>query len=361
MSRFDECPARWRAERIEKVQEPRSKPREIGIIIAEVVRAYREELYSSGLEEYAAGMPAIVERIFGEHPRITSTEHYNDVMIACKGFAKQYRLRVNDLIGLEIQCNISLGENYPELHGYIDIAETEHDDQGEFIGITDDKAGWGATVLPAYRFQLDLYALRMRIEYPNTRIKVRNHFIRHNLVTPYRLIEPWDYENVLGHARATITRMDNAKKFDNYPPIPNENCDFCPIAARCTVFQGLQQNAGAILTDDAAKVMLGAILVLDAARAVRMKALKAWVDGTGPVKLENGAQAAYSSPKALPTVVQIKELIEALGDEAYPLLRVDSKKLRKYDDDSRLDELWVPGIPKPKFTVGRAKGDEDDD
>jgi hypothetical protein len=361
MRLYDECPAQWKAKRIDKVVEPPSAPLESGILLHEIIKTYLEELYSSGLTEYAAGMPAIVERVFTHGDRVTSTRHYDDVMIAAKGFAKYYRLRVDQLVGLEIKITMPLGDNYPELLGYIDIAEQEADKDGRFIGITDFKTGWGSTVLDSHKFQRKLYGLMMRHHYPSERIGVRNHYTRANVVTEYEIMQPWDYDSVLGQAKAILQRMERAEVTKVYPATPNENCGWCPIAGKCAVLQGLVKTGNAIDSQADAEAITREILVIDAARSAKLKALKTWVNGAGPVILENGARAAYTTPSPSPTVTDIAALVAALGDEAYPLLRADARALKKFVDDSRLDAIWTESTPRPIFKVGKGKDDDDDD
>lgn len=360
LSKYDECPSAWKARRIDKVVEPPSKPLEMGIILHEIFAAYDEELYSSGLTDYAAGMPAIVERIFASNNRVTSTAYYDEVLIAAKGYAKVYRLNVDSLIGLEIELRMPLGENYPDLLGYVDIAESVNDGEQPFIGITDRKTGWGSTVTEAYKFQRKLYGLMMRHKYPNELIGVRNHFTRAGIYTPWELLQPWDYDSVLGQVKAILQRMEVSEQYNEYPATPNPNCGWCPIAARCEVVQNLRRTGNALLDEAEAKTMVAEVLALDAARDARVKTLKTWVNGNGPVVLDNGAAAGFTTPQPSPTVTDIAAFVSAMGEEAYPLLRVDGKAIKKFSDDSRLDDLWVESMPRPQFKVGKAKGDDDE-
>jgi hypothetical protein len=305
-------------------------------------------------------MPAIVERIFASHERVKNTQYFDDVLIAAKAFAKNYRLRVDNLVGLEIKMTMDLGENYPELLGFVDIAETEYDAEGPFIGITDFKTGWGSTVTDSYKFQRRLYGMMFRHHYPNERIGVRNHFVRPGIVTDYDMLTPWDYESTLAQTRAIVERMERAAQTGDYPATPNENCSWCVIAATCSVLGNLRFVGNTIATPTEAELAVRDVLVLDAAKSVRIKALKTYVNGNGPVLLDNGAMAGYTSPVPAPTITDVKRLMDLMGEDAYPLLRVDARELKKHADDSRLDDLWVESRPRPQFKVGKGKDDDDE-
>jgi CRISPR/Cas system-associated exonuclease Cas4 (RecB family) len=366
---FETCPKRYKQERLEGVATIPSEPlldgRHIHAVIEDIVR-HCEDHGLPGVD--AAAAADIVQSHFMRSNEPT-TERFPEVMVMAKGFAKRYKHHEGELIELEQWIEIELAPGIPPLVGRLDDVRRYKDAEGTFIGNTDYKSSWSAEQSDANEFQLHLQGLMLKTSYPDERIKVRNAYVRFGIDSDWYEMKPWDYDNVRRRAIAVYERMRRARASGAYPPSPGKACSYCPIALQCVEALALREQGHLALTIDDAKKQVEDVLVLEAALKTRKASLKKWVDTNGPVAVErkNGKgvvetiEAAYKLPAASLTIADTPAAYHALGDELFALFNGMSKpKLKKYENDPRLEGLWTTTQGKPRFAIGKAV-DEDDE
>jgi hypothetical protein len=360
MEMADSCLSRYRAVKIEKVAEPESRALIEGILTHDVISEYREHLNDTGQESEPEIVPEIVHHVFSTNPRIQSTDYFDGVTIAARTYAKYYRHKAESIVELEMHVEVSLGQGYPTFTGYIDSVTREEDDDGPFIGIEDLKAGWGANQTDAHIAQLDRYGTAFRLLFPDEkRVAVRNHFVRSNVKTEWKFIDDWTMTHTLSRAQSIVDRMEEAYRTKSYPARPGDHCSYCPISARCAEANALVPNGHKALTVDQAQGDIRRFVILEAALKTVRASLKGYVDANGTVDFD-GIAAEYR-PQVSTTVEDIKALYERIGDDLWPMIGVDKRKLAKLENDSRLAGLWIEQTKKPIFKVGKARAEAEGD
>lgn len=365
---FDTCAKRFQHERLQKGASPVSDPlidgRHIHAIIEAIVRFCETAEIESIDSKQAA---AIVEQHFSTSDQ-ASTARFAEVMVMAKGFAKRYK-NTGNLIELEQWIEMTLAEDVPPFVCRLDMVERYFDADGSFIGNTDWKSSWSAGQDDRTVFQLHTQGMALHNSYPNERIKVRNGFVRFGQDSDWDELKEYDFENARGRVVAIYRRMKTAEETGVYTASPGKACGYCPIALQCVEAMGLREQGHLALTKEDAEKQVADVLVLEAAIKTRKDALKKWVDVNGPVTairtnskgVAETMEASYKLPAESLTLSDTPAAFEALGDELFGLFTGMSKpKLKKYENDPRLDGLWVKTQGKPRFAIGKAEDEEDD-
>jgi hypothetical protein len=356
---FDECAMRYKALRIEKVPEPVSRLLVDGILAHATIERYVHELYESNLDRYAGGIPELVQQVMTENERIDSTASYKSVLITTMTFAKYFVLDPDSVFELEMKCEAPMGDGYPLMLSYIDQVDRRYDADGEFLLVIDRKTGWATEQTEGNNFQLDIYGWQLHQRYPDMRIGVQNHFVRRNIFTSIRMLSEWDYDNTVRRAQTIYNRMQAAYEKRDYPTNPGKYCAYCPIAAKCPAIQGLVAQKHAIIDVETGRDRLRELVVLEAAAKQLKGTLKTFVDVNGPFALDDGLGVGYKTSEPSITLTSLEKAYEVLGDELFDILNVDGKKIKKYEDDPRLDGLWGTKPGKTTFKIGKGAGDEE--
>lgn len=366
---FDTCPARYKAERIDRLTGLASDPLMDGRHIHAVIEAIVDHCEAAGTETIdAATVAELVQQVFQESSA-PSTDRFEEVMVMAKGFGRRYR-HMGALIETEMWVEMTLAEGIPPLVGRLDDVRKYRDEEGPFIGNTDYKSSWSAEQDGSNSFQLHLQGLLLHEAFPDMRIKVRNNFVRLGIETDWYELKPWDYENARRRAVAVWNRMHFAEQAATYGPSPGAACSYCPVALSCTAALSLREQGHLALTEDDAKKQIQDVLVLESALKTRKASIKKWVQGNGPVSVERAnergvvetIEAGFRTPAPSLALKNTEEAFERLGPELFGLFNGMSKtKLRKYENDERLEGLWTTVQGKPRFAIGKASDDEDDD
>ena len=358
---FDECPQRFKAERIQKVPVPASPLLTEGILAHAVLEEYVNELYQSDLDRApSSAIDSLVEKVFRENDRALSTEAFESVLITARTFAKHFAMIPERVIGVEMRFEAVFHPDCPPMLSFLDFVTQEQDEEGDFIGITDWKTGHAKTQKPRDKWQLLVYAWQLRNHYPEARIGVRNHFVRSNIFTPWDFPSDLDIASALMRAKVIFDRQEAAYTSKTWVPNAGDHCAFCPIPDQCDLIQGLIAQKHVILAVEDGIARLQEVVAVNSTSDKLTAALKSFVSANGPLSLPDGLQAAFRTSADSPTIADIPDAYEILGSELFKIVAF-TKKLKDYLDDPRLDGKWSRKPGRTQFKIGKPKAGSDED
>lgn len=217
-------------------------------------------------------------------------EQIIDLRMSTAKWANEYRPVIRDLADVEKRLRVPItydGGAYGPVErivsGQLDALFFEPN--GHAI-VLDWKDTWG---LPAPTevsfsgyFQQRFYAYLVLKSYPAvTSVTLREFYVRYS-VSREVTVGRADLPNIEAELSALVERFDRAYDHQAWRPAPGKHCAWCPLPERCTIFKDAR-GEGSIENDEDARRVAAEVLVAEAVREKRVKALKAWSTRKGNV------------------------------------------------------------------------------
>jgi hypothetical protein len=269
--------------------------------------------------------------------------------IIVKTFALYTRWSVSDFVGIERRYDTIL--TYPDGNGgHVERVFTTKPDlvmigpSGEHATVVDHKTGWGLppehpdtvgddALSEGGYFQQRAHALVVFRAYPRVqRVTSREFYPRYasgtvtdrkgQPLSPVReaTIDRWALPEVEAEMSALIERFDRAYESSVWRPSPGTHCAYCVRPEACTIFPGARVE-GRIGSQVEAERLAGRLQVLDALKRQTTKALRAWSDAHGDVRVKDAKRPRVYGPvvrdqRVTPTPEEVRAAVARGEDPA---------------------------------------------
>jgi hypothetical protein len=349
LSQADNCLGFYKATRIDKVPEAPSKPREVGVLVHDMIAIDLDARFSGETIEDAA-YAALV--------RAGSTANYAEAKSLYERWRSRFAIRPNDIVASESLFEREL-EGVPKVVGYPDVVYL--DDHGIIVP-RDFKSGWGGTITDDYAFQGDMMAWLIAGQWSTRPIQPEIEFIRTGEVKRLELFDGYRGAITEQRIRRVWARIEAAFDTNEWTLTPGKHCAWCPVAVSCAKGAGLAAAGGVLVSEIDAQAALVDVARLEAATKQLKGALKDFVSSNGPVAA-CGIVADYEHRESV-KCTDPAGLIDAVGlEKAAPALSIDArtKAGKALRGDESLASFFGPGRATNTFKISGALRDDGDE
>jgi hypothetical protein len=157
-------------------------------------------------------------------------------------------------------------------------------------------------------FQQRFYALLVLHHYPRVqRVTLQEFYPRYSSgkvldrkgrpINPKReaTVNRWQLGDIEAEMRALVERFDRAYHTGRFRPAPGSHCSYCLRPEACTIFPAAK-GVGRISSPAEAERMAGRLNVLDALKRQTTKALRAWSNAHGDVRVRDAKRPRVYGP-----------------------------------------------------------------
>jgi len=338
---FETCPARFRAEKVRvgdgstRVSAPKSHPMQVGIFMHRALEFYLKELIQKGAasdydamsrifeSEWAASGTQFVESDYGE---------LQDLMVKTReGISLEHPEQV---IGAELALALDrdwrrVDWDSPAAFLRMRLDRLEVDESAGRVLVWDYKTGY-KMIEAKDSLQLKLYAAAARKiinAAPGVVFVGELFFAREELTKSAEFTEA-DLNEGMRWAEGIFARVQRAEKANAWPATVGAGCMECPIFDDCAeAKKGVSDLPPRDMTE--ARALAGRLIVVDREYGSLAERLKLWITANGPVD-ENGmlVEMALCDKREFP-MAALKDVLDRYGIELLPVLKADTKALRK--------------------------------
>jgi len=312
---FEQCPLRFKIERVEKRKAPDAPPLRIGSAVHAAIAAYIRHLQEENLQtDFTWAAIALVEAdaVMSEEGRILSADEWEEVTSIFNGFVSSHMFDPSCIAEVEKREKIPLGGL--TFWAVIDLLEAE---EGE-AKLWDWKSSWRvpSQAEVSKDFQLRVYAWAVHKLYGYDEVRCALDFVRHGAIREI-VIGPEEIaateERILGAIQAIEAETE-------WAPTPGSHCTYCPWASECPATAGEDPEE-----------LAGRILVLEAQLREAQAKLKAYCNEHGPV-IVGGEIFGYLPPKDGGWTITDKpafaSALDSHGLDPWDYFNVNSTKLK---------------------------------
>ncbi|KNZ70306.1 PD-(D/E)XK nuclease superfamily protein [Thermincola ferriacetica] len=328
------CPRRFYKTVIEGIEQPPSRPKELGEATHTVLYAFHN------------GVQDLVPVAQTEIRRLTTLcqDDMVEIMSLARRFINSYtppelaevvperRLKREVIPG----CVVTGQPDYVEIPVF-------RDEPGRII---DYKTGY-ETYTVAGTMQLKTYCWLLAGEHGIDTWDAELHFLRYDRVEKGRITadDLREAEDWLKNCFTEITRnLDQGEA--GFPPNPNRYCSYCHVAADCPAVKrrdGIEIKAPA--TEEDAKTLVQAMLVLEAQLDTVVGHLKDWVEKTGANIVTDDVEVGWfrnSDSVEITDLQKYYHFLQQAGYNPWEFLKADCKKLKQ------IQNILPEGLAKTK-------------
>lgn len=362
--RFEECPARFKAEYIDKLPAPKTLPLLTGSFMHEVLDEYHKHLVKTGQRsDYAK-----IEEIFEAHwrnpakrtgiPEVLRPELWDLLIRTREGVVLRDPQQV---VGSEIELALTR-----------EWAPTKWLAKDVFLRMKIDRLELDAGVAVVWDYktghriedaaesmQLKLYGLGVKTVLPDVReVRVELFYARLRVLKSHELQEA-EIEQARSWIIGVSDQVEQSRLADKWPATPGPACMDCPIFEHCPARRAKTGELPPANADDAEELLARWILV-DRERKDLQERLSAWIKQAGPV-VTNGMSATFSVARELEFALPgLRQVLEDRGLQLLDFVKADNEMLRRAasrDENLRaaLDSIAFVR-PSTRFVVKRAGG-----
>jgi len=328
------CPRRFYKTVIEGIEQPPSKPAELGEATHTVLYAFH-----NGVQDLVPVAQAEIRRL-----TTLCQDDIVEIMSLARRFINSYtppelaevvperRLKREVIPG----CVVTGQPDYVEVPLF-------GDEPGRII---DYKTGY-ETYAVAGTWQLKTYCWLLAGEHGIDTWDAELHFLRHDRVETGRITadDLREAEEWLKNCFTEITRnLDHGEA--GFPPNPNRYCGYCHVAAGCPAVKrqdGIEIKAPA--TEDDAKTLVQAMLVLEAQLDTVVGYLKDWVEKTGANITTDDVEVGWFRNSDSVEVTDLQKyyhFLQQAGYNPWEFLKAECKKLKQ------IQNILPEGLVKTK-------------
>ncbi|MCK9601494.1 MAG: PD-(D/E)XK nuclease family protein, partial [Sphaerochaeta sp.] len=312
---FEQCPLRFKIERVEKRKAPDAPPLRIGSAVHAAIAAYIRHLQEENLQtDFTWAAIALVEAdaVMSEEGRILSADEWEEVTSIFNGFVSSHMFDPSCVAEVEKREKIPLdGLTFWTV---IDLLEVE-DGQAK---LWDWKSSWKvlSQAEVARDFQLRVYAWAVHKLYGYDEVRCALDFVRHGAIREV-VIGP---EEIAATEERILKSIAAIEAETEWTPTPGSHCSWCPWAGECPLMEGEDPEE-----------LAGRILVLEGQLREAQAKLKEYCNEHGPVTV-GGETFGYLPPKDGGYTITDKPAFAAALDshglDPWDYFNVNSTKLK---------------------------------
>ncbi len=314
---FEQCPLRYRIERVDRRQAPDTSPLRVGTAVHAAIAAYIRHLQEEGLQTditWAEEALTKADAALGREGRSLDAGEWEEVGKIFQTFIESHLFEPSQIAEVEKRESIPL--DGLQFWAVIDLLEVE-DGQPR---IRDWKTGWRVPSQAEAEkdLQLRCYAWVVNRLYGYDEINCKLEYVRHGAVRTVQ-VGP---EEITKTEKRILKAIQAIEAETDWAPTPGSHCSYCPWTGECPA--GDNESADP-------EALAGRILVLEAQLREAQAKLKAYCNEHGPVVV-GGEMFGYLPPKDGGwTVTDPREYAQVLqrhGLEPLDYFKVDSYKLK---------------------------------
>lgn len=361
---FEECPARFEAEKIRKVKGPKPLHMIVGIFLHEVTEAYLKHLQRTQVAHDMAYADRLFAQFWDERPsEIPEAAHEELVGLWETMKLELVMSNIDEMIEAELKLALRADWTRTEWtaeDAWLRLKIDRLEIGGNYIArIWDLKTGHKIET-PEESKQGKVYGAALARAFPKVQgVRFGLYYPR---VRQYKEIEfgPKDLEEGARWITGVSKRIDAAAAEGRFRPTPGPACQDCPIFYDCEKRKEL--STVEIPRDSGmAGDLFERLLMVERERGDITEALKQWVENNGPVEV-NGMIANYQLKERLEfPIAQLIPILNSRGVGLAKVLKADSKKLEKFARKDDALRVAVEAIKVNKsttaFTIKRAGSD----
>lgn len=343
LNTYEQCPRRYKIERVERRKAPDTKPLRVGSAVHAAIAAYIKHLAEAGLEtDITWGDQAMdaAAAAMAKEKRTLDADEWEEVGQIFQTFISSHMFNPAQIAEVEKKEEIPLdGLTFWVV---IDLLEVE-DGQAK---VRDWKSSW--KVLSQAEadkdFQLRVYAWAMHKLYGYDEVRCDLGFVRHGAVRSV-LIGPEDIAKTEKRILEGIGKIEAEK---DWPATPGSHCTSCAWADECMAIEGE-------VVDDPEK-LAAEILVLERQINDRKERLKIWCTENGPVVVGGETFSYFDSHGLKATdVIAISRFMEIRRLNPADYFSINNKKLQPLLKDKVFAEEIEPYTEETVSTSFRHK------
>lgn len=362
-SKFEQCPARYKAEKIDKVQTLKPLYLVTGIFLHEVNDQYDKYLQGARLRIDLHKLKSIFEKLWvTDRGSIPGVMREDLLDLAVRVAESRLKYDPERTVGSEIQMafdaswnKVAWADPKARYRGKLDRLEF----LDNWIALVWDlKTGWGVEN-PEDSMQLKVYGHFVRVLFPNTAGVVSELFYPRFRATRAHTLTVQDLDAGQRWIEETAAGIEEAHKTGQWPARAGSWCADCPVYRACP-------TRNAPLTDvppgdlAEAEQLAERLLTVDREREDLRERLRAWVELHGPLEV-NGMIVGMNPKTALSYPLDaLKKLLEPRGIDIWTVLKADNQKLEKVakKDTELIKALGTIVVEKTttEFKIKKATG-----
>lgn len=332
---FSDCPAKFKAERIDGMRPESSLPMKQGSFVHLVTEVYSKRLLETGEASRPELAKAIGEELWAKGGHGLPDLVKDDCLRVAERVARHIILVKKDVVGVELEVALDhRGRLVPwdspqaAVRGKLDRLEASTDDQGSYMLVWDLKAGRSIDN-PDESVQLALYGALARVIMPTAgRFEGRLYFPRHETERVTELSKS-RMDSALKWALDVRAAIVAAKKSGVWNETPGRACSDCPRFWVCDKRKEMAAYQVRIpqTEDDAAEMVLR-LEVLGREMSELREMLALFIDRHGEITV--GGLVADILPKVtwkFPTK-QLLKLLERFRMDPAKYLKSDNRRLK---------------------------------
>jgi len=314
---FDQCPLRYKIERVEKRRAEPTAPLLIGSAVHAGIAAYVRHLQAENLQTDITWSGQALEAAAAamkKEGRNLDADEWEEVGRIFQAFIASHMFDPSQIAEVEKMERIPL--NGLQFWAVIDLLESV-DGQAR---VRDWKTNWKvpSQAEVSQDFQLRCYAWAVHRLYGYDEVLCDLEFVRHGAIRSV-LVGPDDIAGTETRILDTIAKIEAET---DWAPTPGSHCTYCPWSSECTAGEQKGENPEALA---------GRILVLEAQLREAQAKLKAYCNEHGPVVV-GGEVFGYLPPKDGGWTVTDKPAFAAALDshglDPWDYFNVNSTKLK---------------------------------
>jgi len=314
---FEQCPLRFKIERVEKRKAPDSKPLRVGSAVHAAIAAYIRHLQETGLETDITWSDQAIEAAaaaMAKEKRALDADEWEEVGQIFQAFTTSHMFNPAQIAEVEKLEKIPL--NGLAFWAVIDLLEVE---EGQ-AKLRDWKSSWAVPSQAEVErdFQLRVYAWTVHKLYGYDEVRCDLEFIRHGAVRSV-LIGP---EEIAKTEERILEDIEKIRAERDWAPTPGSHCTYCPWSSECELADS---------EDEDPEALAGHILVLEAQLREAQAKLKEYCNEHGPVTV-GGETFGYLPPKDGGYTITDKpafaSALDSHGLDPWDYFNVNSTKLK---------------------------------
>lgn len=312
---YEQCPRRYKIERVEKRRAPDAKPLRVGSAVHAGIAAYIRHLQEDNLQtDITWADAALIEAdaAMSEEGRKLTEDEWEEVGQIFQSFISSHMFDPSCIAEVEKREEIPL--DGISFWAVIDLLEVEEDQ----AKLRDWKSSWKVPSQAEVDrdFQLRVYAWAVHKLYGYDEVRCDLEFVRHGAVRSV-LIGPEEIEKT---EKRILEGIEKIRAEKDWAPTPGSHCTYCPWSGECEAADSDGEDPEALA---------GRILVLEAQLKEAQGKLKEYCVENGPVVV-GGEQFSYFDSHGLRAtdVIAISRFMEMRRLDPADYFSINNKKLQ---------------------------------
>jgi len=334
LSLYDNCSRQYKLRYLEKREEPPSRPLKIGGAVHEAIAAYDRHLVAERVKTdvtWATVALAEAKKNLEDPkqrggPTKLNFDEWDEVTDIFMGFVDSHILEPENVAAIEEMHKI-IQDGYT-FWAKIDLMEI----LTGFPRITDYKTNHRimSDAEISSDFQLGTYAWMIHTLSGYKEIYCQLDFVRHRTTKGVR----FDLEAIKKVEKRITGLIETMRAEKAWKPAPGSHCSWCAWAADCPAISDLPVEPPQ--TEEDAGKLGGEILVLEKQLKDRKEVLNKWTAKNGFLEVGGQAFGHFESRGYKPDVPAFIDLMREVGQDPYPYINVDGRKLSSLMRDEQM-------------------------